>query len=142
MESSAACWARYGEVLAREYSDPRYRRANRLTVDAFAVQHPGRPGPQSTQSVGVHLLSLFAVLERQMSCAAATSLIGRAVGQLHFVWLEPPDERGAVNVESVLATTNPAEHREAVHRWASSAWNAWAAYHRTIAAWARQVGFD
>jgi hypothetical protein len=42
-ESSPACWAAYGEVVAREYSDSSYAALHGLTVDAYAVQHPG-PG--------------------------------------------------------------------------------------------------
>lgn len=37
LESSPGCWAAYGEVLAREYSDPAYFQVHRLTVDAYAV---------------------------------------------------------------------------------------------------------
>lgn len=40
--ASPSCWALYGEVLAREYCDPAYFRAHRMTVDAYAAQHPGR----------------------------------------------------------------------------------------------------
>src|ERR1700688_1721358 len=39
--SSPGCWAAYGEVLAREYRDYRLARLHRLTVDTYAVQHPG-----------------------------------------------------------------------------------------------------
>ena len=55
MESSPGCWAIYCEVLAQEYSDIAFATAHRLTVDAYAVQHPGTPSPQSIQSIGVHL---------------------------------------------------------------------------------------
>jgi hypothetical protein len=55
MESSPGCWQIYGEVLAREYSDAAFRSIHRLTVDSYAVQHPGQPTAQSIQSVCVHL---------------------------------------------------------------------------------------
>ena len=42
--ASAACWSLYGEVLTREYGDASYRSAHRLTLDAYAVQHPGVHG--------------------------------------------------------------------------------------------------
>ena len=71
MESLPGCWAIYGEVLAREYSDLAYAAVHRLTVDAYAVQHPGQPSPQSIQSVGVHLLRLCLILEHGFSAAAA-----------------------------------------------------------------------
>ena len=45
--ASAECWAVYGEVLAREYEDPAYFRVHQLTVDAYAVQHPGAPERRS-----------------------------------------------------------------------------------------------
>lgn len=66
MESSPSCWVAYGEVLARECSDPALMAAHRLTVDAYAVQHPGRPSPQSIQSVALHLISLCVVLFEEM----------------------------------------------------------------------------
>ncbi len=55
MDSSPGCWALFGEVLAREYSDYNYASHHRLTVDAYAVQHPGKPSPPSIGSVAVHL---------------------------------------------------------------------------------------
>lgn len=140
IESSAACWACYGEVLAREYSDSQYRRAHRLTVDAYAVQHPGRPGPRSTQSVCARLISLFAVVEKNLSHEEATLLIGRIVNRNHFFWLEPPEQAGSVTVESVYAASNPEEHLKAVERWARSVWDAWEEHHLTIKAWAGNVG--
>ena len=47
MVSSPACWAAYGAVLAREYGNPKYARLRRLTVDTYAVQHPGTESQQS-----------------------------------------------------------------------------------------------
>ncbi len=38
--ASPGCWAVYGEVLAKEYSDAAYYRVHRLTVDAYSAQHP------------------------------------------------------------------------------------------------------
>ena len=60
----AGGWAIYGEVLAKEYSEYRIlRSAHRLTVDAYAVQHPGNPNPQAIQSVTIHLVGLYLVLQ-------------------------------------------------------------------------------
>jgi hypothetical protein len=39
--SAPGCWLRYSEMLAREYGDIRYTPAHQLTVDTYAVQHPG-----------------------------------------------------------------------------------------------------
>ena len=43
--ASPSCWALFGQVIAREYGAPAYMKAHQTTVDAYAVQHPGRPGP-------------------------------------------------------------------------------------------------
>lgn len=63
MRSSPACWARFGEILAREFSDPAYFALHQLTVDAYAVQHPGGADRRAIQSVGLHLMTLCMVLE-------------------------------------------------------------------------------
>lgn len=62
--ASPGCWAVYGEILEKEYSDYRYWRAHRFTVDAYAVQHPGESSPPAIQSVAVHLISLYLMLEK------------------------------------------------------------------------------
>ena len=45
-----ACWALFGDVLAREYGDPAYFRPHQVTVDTYAVQHPGTPERRSIQA--------------------------------------------------------------------------------------------
>lgn len=65
MESSPGCWAAYGDVIAREYSESALADVHRLSVDSYAAQHPGRPSPQSMKSVGVHLIRLCLTVERE-----------------------------------------------------------------------------
>jgi hypothetical protein len=126
----------YGEVLAREYSDPAYAVAHRQTVDAFAVQHPGRPSPQSIQSVGVHLVRLCLILEHGFSDAAAggaMEVIARRKAMLR--WLTPPASMGAITTVDVWRTSGPHEHTKAVGDWALSAWQAWAEHHEQVRRW-------
>src|SRR4051812_1460015 len=78
MESSPACWATYGEVLALEYSNPAYAENYRFGVDAYAVQHPGRPSPQSIQSVAVHLIRLCLLLECGLELSRANDAMLKA----------------------------------------------------------------
>lgn len=136
MLSSPACWATYGEVLAREYRDPAYHAVHRLTVDTYAVQHPGLPTPQSIQSVGVHLVSLCAILELGMSFDAATRLIGRATQRKdRLFWLTPPPSAGAVTVLDVSHAASADAHARLVQAWAHAAWSAWAPHHETVRRW-------
>jgi hypothetical protein len=136
MESSPGCWAAYGQVLAREYSDVTFAINHRLTVDAYAVQHPGQPSPQSIQSVCLHLVSLQLVLERAVDHSTATGILQQlAALKETFHWLEPPDSLGELTVNHVLAATSAIEHREAVVDWANSVWQAWEVHHALIRAW-------
>ena len=136
MESSPGCWACYGEVLAREYSDARFRAVHRLTVDAYAVQHPGRPSAVSIQSVAIHLISLCAILERGVELTEATKIIRQASRNTdRFIWLTPPTSRGALTVADVHRAAGAQEHARLVHEWAQSAWTAWSAHHATIRRW-------
>lgn len=141
MESSPGCWAAFGEVLAREYSDFAYARAHRLTVDSYAVQHPGRPSPQSIQSVSLHLISLCLVLEHHVSTQRATEVLQESGKYKRgFVWLDPPSTRGEVSVANVHAAESAEQHIELVWLWAKSTWAAWALHHNAIEAWVQKVG--
>jgi hypothetical protein len=135
--ASPGCWAAYGELLAREFSDRRFYSAHRLTVDTYAVQHPGVPSRQSIQSVAVHLISLYLVLEEGYDFTRATEAMRRALEPRgRFVWLNPPDMAGTITVLNMLAATNLEEHVELAERWARSVWYAWAAHHATVRQWA------
>ncbi len=134
--ASPGCWSCYGEVLNREYSDIRYYRLHRLTVDAYAVQHPGEPNPQSIQSVALHLISLYCVLERSVEPTKATSIMQRASKKKgHFFWLNPPDSRGDLTVAAVGSARSPGEHVDFIRSWAESAWNAWSIHHEQVEQW-------
>lgn|SRR5271165_2190009 len=141
MESSPACWSTYSRVLAREYGDRRLLESvHRLTVDSYAVQHPGRPSARGVQSVAGHLISLCAVLEEGASSDWATKMIrnvARAKGR--FTWLQPPRSMGSITVADVLRTRGAAEHEKKVRDWASSVWAAWSQHHETIRQWFASV---
>ena len=133
MESSPACWAAFGEVMAREYSDPTYFPVHRLSVDAYAVQHPGRPSPQTIQSVNLHLIRLCSLLELSQPMEKANDIMLAATGQKErYVWLTPPASLGEVTVKEVYGTKSVEEHLAAVRRWSDSAWRAWAPHHETV----------
>lgn len=135
MLSSAACWATYGEVLARSYEDPKRRQVHQLLVDAFAVQHPGVPGRRSAQSVGIHLMTLCLVLECGADPSEGPRLHKQMVERPVFHWLEPPPSRGDVTVADVHEAIDAAGHIIAAKTWARSAWGAWRPHHATVRGW-------
>lgn len=122
--------------MAREYSDARFARVHRLTVDCYAVQHPGEPTPPAIRSVALHLMSLCAVLERGLDPGAATRLLQVAAeASIDFTPLDPPAEPGAITVEDIVAATTPGDHEEAVRAWSDSVWSAWSAHHARVRDW-------
>lgn len=136
MTSSPGCWAAYGEVLAREYSDPARAATHRLSVDAYAAQHPGEPSRQSIQSVGLHLVRLCLLLEHGCPVGQANAAMleaGRRKQEMH--WLTPPPWLGEVTVKDLLVTDSAEAHVSAQWRWARAVWAAWAPHHATIAGW-------
>ena len=136
--ASPGCWAVYGEVLEKEYGDYlRYAPVHRLTVDAYAAQHPGVPSPQSIQSVAVHLIRLHLVLERGLRPERANAAMQWTVSRSkRFVWLDPPVSLGEITILDVRDAKDPDEHIERVREWARSVWEAWAPHHETVRRWA------
>ncbi|MEK6748286.1 MAG: DUF5946 family protein [Pseudomonadota bacterium] len=136
MKSSPGCWAVYGEVLAREYSNPAFFEVHRLTVDAYAVQHPGETDRQSIQSVGVHLIQLCLFLEHGLTAENANDAMLEAGRYKHeFIWLEPPESLGSITAADVVKAKGLEEHKSIVRSWAQSSWDAWSKHHDTIRAW-------
>ena len=136
MASSTGCWATYGEVLAREYSNPTFFEVHRLTVDAYAVQHPGSTDRQSIQSVGVHLIRLCLFLEHDLLPENANELMLLAgKNKKSFHYLEPPKDFGLITAKDVFNAKNELEHKELVRNWSSSVWDSWSIHHETIREW-------
>ena len=135
------CWWLYGEVLAREYSDAAYMRVHHLTVDAYSVQHPGRPERRTIRSTHVHLLSLYLWLElnerREVitrAMAKTADLPADALG-----WLTPPSGQAEITVLDVHAAADAVAHGQRVTTWAAAAWQAWEPHHDKIKRLARQI---
>jgi hypothetical protein len=135
--ASPACWSIYSQVLAREYGDHSlFQKVHRLTVDAYAAQHPGQPSPQSIQSVAVHLMSLCSVLGDGSDAGWASKVIREGVRtKCRFSWLPPPLSMGPLIIVDVWEAKDASEHEKRAGEWASSVWEAWSAHHATIRRW-------
>jgi hypothetical protein len=134
--SSPGCWAVYGMILARDYSEFNYPPVHRLVVDAYAVQHPGKPLRQAIQSVAVHLIGLYLSIEKGMESKKVTQALGRATQfSENFVWLEPPKTIGLLTVADVVKSKTLQEYDGLGREWARSAWEAWSIHHAQIKKW-------
>ena len=146
MTAAPGCWRAYTELLGGGSLPP--SPAVGLTVDAYAVTHPGVPGPQSTPSVWIHLLTLCFVLERRWPVDQAVRLRRLGADAFHgWPWLAPPDSMGevsAIDVAAALASGDGSSAISMTRRWVDGAWAAWASHHPVVRAradaLARQLG--
>lgn len=137
--ASPACWAVFGELLAREFQNPSYGWIHRHTVDVYTVQHPGFNDRRQRQSVALHLIGLCQWLELGMDMRMLNPITQRLAGESRdWPWLEPPMTH-ELTVLDVLAATNPDEHGHLVREWAESVWRSWSAHHLLIRQWADEA---
>ena len=127
----------FGRVVGKEFGGWWSPEVHRLTVDTYAVQHPGRPERRSIQSVALHLIGLHLTLER----GAPSHFVIRALREGSkatglFGWLEPPSPPGNVTVADVVGATEHEDHEKRARAWAASAWEAWMPHHATVRDWA------
>jgi hypothetical protein len=104
-----------------------------LLVDAFAAQHPGGSSPQATQSVAIHLLTLFAILERGHDVAQAVLLrtTGVEVKRLSghgYPKLLPVPDGWAVTI-SDIATADEADRGGLVDDYVNDVLQRWQDLH-------------
>jgi hypothetical protein len=137
--ASPGCWAIYAEVAGGGLLPPLPTPYGALVVDAYMAQHPGVPGPQSTQSVWVHLIALQLVLEGDWP-ASQLVRIRKTVGELYpaLPWLEPPAFRGAVTFPDLdEASDGPLD--DLARRWVDGVWAAWEDHHGAVRAKAAEL---
>jgi hypothetical protein len=139
LRSSPACWALFGEVLAREFGDPDYFRLHQLTVDAYAVQHSRGSDRRSIQSLALHLITLCIVLEHGVDPRLGPRLHERLAEGASFQPLEPPDTTGRMTVADVRGAETAADHERRVDAWARDVWAAWEPHHATVGAWVERL---
>lgn len=123
------CQKIFEEVIAKEFSDYRYGRIHRLTVDVYCLQHP-EPYMHSGKSFAAHLTGIYAALEMENALEA-----NQAVQK----WLSTnpkiekpallPEHRGELTILYIYSASNAEEHNERVWEWARSVWNVWSEYH-------------
>ena len=131
-EGKAGCLKVFEEILAREFSDYRYGRIHRLTVDAYSLQHPDEY-MRSGKSFAAHLTGM---------CAALESEDALSTNQAVQRWLSTnpriekpahiPERRGGLTITYIRGAADAEEHVKRVREWARDVWGAWSA-HRDLA---------
>jgi hypothetical protein len=134
MKSSAGCWKLYGDILAKEYSLENYDPLmHRITVDTYAIQHPGEPERRSINSVNLHLIRLYLVLQNQIDGSEANEIMKRMSENTklkeNFVWLEPPSFENTITVVDVWKASDLESHVKTVLEWGHSVLKRWTEKH-------------
>jgi Family of unknown function (DUF5946) len=138
--ASAACFDRYGELLARCYSLEAYRPVHQIVVDAYAAQHPGGTTRRDVQTVALCLMTLCLFIEDGLDPRDGPALHKQMMANRpDFCWLEPPKRHHLTTVIDVLAADTAAEHTTLVWAWGADVWRAWTPHHSTIRAWNAQA---
>src|SRR5437868_1531545 len=76
LESSPGCAAARGNLFAHHYENMSlYADTYRLANDAYAVQHPGRPAPQTINSAAIHLIRLCLIIEHDLPAKHANDAV-------------------------------------------------------------------
>jgi CTP:molybdopterin cytidylyltransferase MocA len=135
--ASPACWATFGEVLAREFENVTFGRVHRHTVDVYSVQHPGSDERRQRQSVALHLIGLCHWLEHDLAVDRLNAITQRLANEDRtWPWLDPPASF-PMTVGDLLVARDGPEHVRLVRRWAETTWEAWEPHHAMVRAWAR-----
>ncbi len=137
--ASPACWATFGEVLAREFGNVTFGRVHRHTVDVYSVQHPGSDERRQRQSVALHLIGICHWLEHDLGFERLNAITQRLASEdREWPWLAPPTVYPMTVVDLLAARDGPA-HVQLARRWAESTWDAWSAQHGIVRQWARDA---
>ncbi|MBT8337069.1 MAG: hypothetical protein KJO11_10725 [Gemmatimonadetes bacterium] len=137
LRTSPGCWALYTRVMATEYADPGRWPIHGLTLDAYTAQHAGDGSRAAVAKVGVHLVALSLVVERDLPLDRAARIRSAAADRLAggFTWLEPPAPPAPLTIGHVAGASDTAEHHARVREWAAAVWSSWAPHHETVHRW-------
>jgi hypothetical protein len=134
MDASPGCWQLYCELQDWKHSligDDEITTAQHL-VDAYAAQHATNPDRRNRQSVTVHLMSLCAFLEFDMSGKQRRTMIGNWTHH-DYPLLQPRPDYYPITVRDVKdAIGDERGRQDVVEGMATSTWSAWSIHHREI----------
>jgi len=135
--ASPACWSLYCQLPTAFGVKGVGDTVRRLALDAYAVQHPGKPQMRSVQSVAIHAMGLCVLLERGAEDRRVVPVLGfrrhRKAPSLY--WLDPPCPNGTLTIQSVLDAEGAETYAMAVEAWAADVWAAWQPHHDTVRGW-------
>ena len=109
---------------------------HRLSVDTYAVQHPGDDSRQAIQSVGLHLARLMVQLDTPRLPHQTNKVMqGFAKHKASLARLTPPASF-SMTIADIVPFIGTDTHAAMVKKWAQSTWQDWHLAHDYIRNWA------
>lgn len=140
--ASPSCWACFSALVNAGEPPLAPHPHNALLLDAYMVQHPGQPSPPAIQSVAVHLLALYGVIEAGVGAGQVLWIRQRAVRgdaparHARFAWLTPPDFTGSLTFADIVSGATSQGRTAQAITYIQAVWTQWTQLHwTTIAGW-------
>lgn len=113
-----------------------------LILDAYCVQHHGTPSPQAIQSVAIHALTLYGVLDQGVDPNQTMWIRRQLLRDIkvpkheRFDWLTPPEFEQCITIADIVQEPTPEERAQKAQSYIEEVWTLWEKAHGdTLAGW-------
>lgn len=132
--SSKRCQEIFETISIKEFSDFRYAKVHRLTVDTYALQHP-HIYMISAKSFAAHLTGMCCAMEYDNDPDLLRLLQQWLNGKKQLEKPQMLDNLGRLTISHVAHAKDASEHIKLVHEWAANVWSAYYVYHGLARDW-------
>lgn len=138
LPSQSSCQEMFDAILVREFSDFRYGRVHRLTVDTYSLQHPS-PYMISAKSFAAHLTGMGCIVEYGNDRNLLRLLQQWLDGKKQLDKPELLKHVGDLTIAHIIDAKDAEEHIRLVQEWAADVWHAYTVYHDLAKEWIEQA---
>lgn len=132
--SQQKCREAFDEIIAKEFSDYRFGRVHRLTVDTYSLQHPEKY-MVSAKSYAAHLTGMCCAMEHDSDQELLRLLQKWLSGKKALEKPELPSHVGKLTISHIVDAADGTEHIKLVQEWARDVWGAYSVYHGLAREW-------
>ena len=136
--SKEKCAVIWNETLAKEFSDFRYGRVHRLTVDTYSLQHPD-VYMISSKSYAAHLTGMCVAMEYDNDSGLLKILQKWLNGKKELEKPELLQNVGRLTISHLVAARDGIEHMRLVKEWSAGVWSAYSVHHALAKEWIEQA---
>lgn len=140
--ASASCWALFANLWGGGEPTLAPFPMHPLIHDAYCVQHHGTPSPQAIQSVAIHALCLYGVLNRGVEPNRTKWIRDRLLREMkihrheRYEWLEPPEFEECITIANIVQEPTPERRTEKAQSYIEDVWHLWQKDHAdTLSRW-------